>query len=185
MKKISLLLSHLLIPSYLYAQSPSANQLQMEYQDSLHDTGFIQHSLTSVYQISETTFYYLNDAFDDFYQTISFTTPIKDSTFDESKHYELVSVPLLSSDTHFIQLEIFGKLSNPNSAYLSNMTSDHTLYEHFGNSEVLDIYHCDVALGAGISFQTSSSTKIKILISNKNLPGYGDSNALIGFESQF
>ena len=185
MKKISLsLFASVLFPSILYAQSPT-NALQREYQNSLEEASLSAFSLNSIYKIPETTYHYLNNVFNNFSQKMQFTTSIVDSTFDDNQHYELISVPLISSNIDLIQLEIFGKLSNPNSAYLSNLSRDHALYEYFSHSETLDIYNSDIALGAGISFQTSPLTKIKILISNESLPGHGDSNALIGFDSKF
>ena len=168
-----------------YQQSIDEDQLQIDYQKSIDEDHLLSAPLRSVYQISERTYQYLDTAFSCFYQKLSFDTGIKNNTFNKSAHYEMLSVPLLSTNNNLIQLEVFGKLSDPNTFYLTNMSSDHTLYNYTANSQVLDIYSSDIGLGAGISFQTSDISKLKIIISDESLPGYGTSQALIGFESKF
>ncbi|MBB1273011.1 MULTISPECIES: hypothetical protein [Psychromonas] len=180
-----LVLSCLVAPSVSFAQENNQNQLQLDYQLSMNKVDFLDKPFSSFYHISEATYHYLDSVFSGFYQRISFETSIKDSTFKKSKQYEIISVPFISTNNQLVQFEIFGKLSDPNNDNRQTMTAGRTLYEYIENSEALDIYNSELSLGAGISFQTSPYSKIKVLISNKNLPGYGTSQALIGFESRF
>ncbi len=180
-----LVLSCLVTPTVSFAQDNNQNQLQLDYQLSMNKVDFLEKPFSSFYYISEATYHYLDSAFSGFYQRIAFETSIKDSTFKKSKQYEIISVPFISTNSQLVQFEIFGKLSDPNNENYQDMTPGRTLYEYIENSEALDIYNSELSLGAGISFQTSPYSKIKVLISNKNLPGYGTSQALIGFESRF
>lgn len=173
------------ITNVCYAQETTKNQLQLDYQESLNKVNFSQTPFSSVYYISEATYHYLDSAFNNFYQRLSFDTSIKNSTFKKSNQYEIISIPFIANNSQFIQFEVFGKLSDPKNDNIRDMTRDNVLYEYTENSEVLDVYNSELALGAGISFQTSPFSKIKVLISKKNLPGYGTSQALIGFESSF
>lgn len=97
----------------------------------------------------------------------------------------MVAIPLIPTNLGGFQLEFLGAFSNPGSQYLSNFSTDHLLYNYQSNSEEFDLYNSVLALGAAISFNTSSSSKIKIVISNNDIPSYGTSKALVGFESQF
>lgn len=173
------------ITNVCYAQETTKNQLQLDYQHSLNKVNFSQTPFSSVYYISEATYHFLDSTFNNFYQRLSFDTSIKNSTFKKSNQYEIISIPFIANNSQFIQFEVFGKLSDPKNDNLRDMTRDNVLYEYTENSEVLDVYNSELALGAGISFQTSPFSKIKVLISKKNLPGYGTSQALIGFESSF
>lgn len=173
------------ITNVCYAQEATKNQLQLDYQHSLNKVNFSQTPFSSVYYISEATYHFLDSTFNNFYQRLSFDTSIKNSTFKKSNQYEIISIPFIANNSQFIQFEVFGKLSDPKNDNLRDMTRDNVLYEYTENSEVLDVYNSELALGAGISFQTSPFSKIKVLISKKNLPGYGTSQALIGFESSF
>lgn len=184
-KSSALILVASFIVNICYAQESSKNQLQLDYQQSLSKVSFSRVPFSSVYYISEATYHYLDSAFNNFYQTLSFDTSIKDSTFQKSKQYEIISIPFIANNIKVVQFELFGKLSDPKNDNHRDMAQDNPLYEYFENSEVLDIYNSELSLGAGISFQTSPFSKVKVLISNKNLPGYGSSQALIGFESSF
>ena len=82
-------------------------------------------------------------------------------------------------------MELFGNFSDLSKQYLSNLSADHALHDYITNTEQLDIHDSSLSLGAGISFNTSQSSKIKFIISNREMPGYGDSKALIGFEKRF
>lgn len=180
-----LVLSYLVTPSVSFAQDNNQNQLQLDYQLSMKKVNFLEKPFSSFYYISEATYHYLDSAFNGFYQRITFDTSIKDSTFKKSKQYEIISVPFISNNSQLVQFEIFGKFSDHSNDNHRDMSPGRTLYEYIENSEALDIYNSELSLGAGISFQTSPYSKIKVLISNRNLPGYGASQALIGFESRF
>ena len=180
---IFILLSSFIAPSF--AKDLSRNQLQIDYQNSLNNVDFFDSPFISVYQIPEATYQYLNSAFSQFYRTVTFTTSIKDSTFAKSNQYEIISIPFIAANSNAVQFEVFGKLSDPDYNVRSEMTKNNVLYQYNENSDVLDIYNSTLSLGAGISYRTSPLSKIKVLFSNQNLPGYGNSQALIGFESQF
>lgn len=170
-----------------FAEKIPSNSLQVQYQKSIKQTK--QKStlllLAPVYHIPELTYQYLDAAFSDFYQKLSFNTSIANTTFKKNAYYQLIVIPIIPTNKEGFQLEIFGNFSDPFSQYLSNLSADQILYNYQSNSEEFDIYNSNLALGAGISFNISSNSKIKIVISNNDIPGYGMSKALIGFEAQF
>lgn len=141
--------------------------------------------LTSAAQIPEVTYRYLENVFSSFYKKLSFNTAIADSTFKNNLNSELISVPLIATNKQGLQMELFGNFSDPARQYLSNLSADNALHDYIANSEQIDFYHSDLSLGAGISFNTGQSSKIKVIISNSEMPGYGHSKALLGFETRF
>jgi hypothetical protein len=161
-----------------------SNSLQVEYIKS-HQQKWDILNLNAIYQIPSTTYQYLDDVFTSFYNTITFKTTIADSTFKNNAHYELVSIPLIAENTEGVHIELFGNFSDPSTQILSNFSTDQALYQYYSNTELLDIYDRSLSVGAGISFNASKETTIKVIISNKNMPGYGSSNALLGFETSF
>jgi hypothetical protein len=176
-----------LLSTYCFAEKIPSNSLQVQYQKSIKQIK--QKStlllLAPVYQIPEQTYQYLDAAFSSFYQKLSFNTSIANSTFKKNTYYHLIAIPIIPTNKDGFQLEIFGNFSDPFSQYLSNFSEDHLLYDYQSNTGEFDIYHSNLALGAGISFNTSSSSRIKIVISNNDIPGYGMSKTLIGFETKF
>ena len=136
------------------------------------------------YHLPKLTYHYLDAAFTTFYQKISFSTSIANSTFEKNSHYKLVAIPVIPANNKGFQLELFGHFSEPFSQSLSNFSADHLLYDYRANSKDFNIYNSTLSLGGGISFKTSRQSKVKIVISN-NIPGYGNSNALFGFETKF
>jgi hypothetical protein len=175
------------LSTYCFAEKTPSNSLQVQYQKSIKQIK--QKStlllLAPVYQIPERTYQYLDAAFSSFYQKLSFNTAIANSTFKKNTYYHLIAIPIIPTNKEGFQLEIFGNFSDPFSQYLSNLSEDHLLYDYQSNTGEFDIYNSNLALGAGISFNTSSNSRIKIVISNNDIPGYGMSKALIGFEAQF
>ena len=167
-----------------FADKLPTNELQLQYQKSIKQNS-TPFNLNPVFQIPEATYKYLDAAFASFYQKLSFDTSIANSTFKKNAYYQVVAIPIIPTNAGGFQLEIIGHFSDPASRYLSNLSADQILYNYRTNSDVLDLYNSDLALGAGISFNTSSNSKIKIVISNNDIPGYGTSRALVGFESQF
>ncbi|MFT6924890.1 MAG: hypothetical protein ACJAZP_000460 [Psychromonas sp.] len=170
-----------------FADMVPTNALQMQYQQNFKQTkqNPSEFYLNPVFQIPEATYKYLDSVFSSFYQRLSFNTSIANSTFKKNAYSQLVAIPIIPTNEDGFQLEFFGNFSNPSSQYLSNLSADHLLYNYRNNSEVFDIYNSDLALGAGISFNTGSDSKIKIVFSNNEIPGYGTSKALVGFESRF
>lgn len=169
-------------------QTPT-NALQVQYQKRLElqqkDNSSFTLNLSSVSQIPETTYRYLEEVFSSFSGKLTFNTSIIDSTFDENSYFQLISVPLVSPNNEGLQMELFGNLSDPSKQYLSNLSTDHALYDYIANTEQIDFQDSSLSLGAGISFNASETSKIKIVISNHKMPGYGDSQALLGFETRF
>lgn len=167
-----------------FAENMQTNSLQVPYQQSikLNSTAFY---LNPVFQIPEATYLYLDAVFTSFYQQLSFDTSIANSTFKKNAYSQVVAIPIIPTNAEGFQMELFGNFSNPDSQYLSNFSADHLLYNYRSSSENFDLYNSVLALGAGISFNTSSNSKIKIVISNNDIPGYGTSKTLVGFESQF
>ena len=143
--------------------------------------------LDSVTEIPEATYRYLEGVFTTFYKKITFNTSITDSTFTNCLESDLFAIPLIATNQQGLQLEVFGNFSDFSKQYLSNLPTDHPLYEHFINSEQssVDLLDNDLSLGAGISFNTSQSSKVKLVISNNDMPGYGGSRTLVGFETRF
>ena len=187
LKKLSFLL--FFSSSFCLAEQVPSNTLQAQYQKSIKQqsekTNTFSIDMDMVYQLPEKTYQYLDGIFSSFYRKLTFKTSITDSTFDKNAHYELFSVPLIADNPQGLQLELFGNFSNPSTQYLSNLSADHAQYDYLANFEQVDLYKQRLALGAGISFKTSQSSKIKIIISDGNMPGYGGSNALFGFEKKF
>lgn len=174
-----------------FALSTSANvpsnSLQVEYtKKSLQqneDTRLFD--MDSFYHIPIATYHCLDNIFTSFYNKVTFKTAIADSTFQNSEHYELVSIPLIAENEQGLQIEFFGSFSDLATQHLSNISSDQALYEYYSNTAQWDLYDSSFTIGAGISFNTSEQSKIKLLISSNEMPGYGTSNALVGFESKF
>lgn len=167
-----------------FSDQMPTNSLQLQNQKSFkqNSTAFY---LNPVFQIPEATYQYLDVAFTSFYQKLAFNTSIAKRIFKKNSYYQVVAIPLIPTNLGGFQLEFLGTFSNPGSQYLSNFSTDHLLYNYQSNSEEFDLYNSVLALGAAISFNTSSSSKIKIVISNNDIPSYGTSKALVGFESQF
>lgn len=137
-------------------------------------------------QLPTVTYLYLEKVFSNFYKKIVFSTTIADSTFHDTINSDQFSIPLIADNSSGIHLEIFGKFTDPTAQDLSNISPDHILYEYMTNTtSEIDFYQATFSISAGFSFNTSENSKIKIIISNNEIPGYGDSNTLIGFETRF
>ncbi|WP_413699184.1 hypothetical protein ACLKMH_16925 [Psychromonas sp. KJ10-10] len=142
-------------------------------------------SLDAVYQIPSKTYHYLDNIFTTFYKKITFNTEIAQSTFQSNAHYELIAIPLIAENEKGLKFELFGNFTNPVNVRLSNLSTDQTLSTYYSNTEQLDLYQSELSLGAGFSFKAGKESKIKLLISNNDMPGYGKSRALVGFETSF
>jgi hypothetical protein len=161
-----------------------SNSLQVEYKNHTEQSSSIL-SLNTVYNIPTVTYEYLDEVFTSFYNTITFNTDITDSTFKKSAQNELIAIPLILDNNQGVNFELFGNFSDPSTQKLSNVSSDQLLYNYMSSTEALDIYSSTMSLGAGFSFPAGENTKIKIILSNNEMPGYGNSNALVGFETSF
>ncbi|GLS91655.1 hypothetical protein GCM10007916_27240 [Psychromonas marina] len=161
-----------------------SNSLQVEYKKSNEQSSNLL-SLETVYQIPSSTYQYLDEIFTSFYNKLTFNTTIADSTFENNSHYELIAIPLIAENAKGLQIELFGNFSDPATQRLSNISNDQAMSNYYSNTELLDIYESSLSIGAGISFNASDDTKIKVIISNNSMPGYGSSNALLGFETSF
>lgn len=142
-------------------------------------------SLEGVYQIPSKTYLYLDNVFTSFYKKITFKTDIAKSTFQNNAHYELISIPLIAENEKGLQFEVFGNFTDPTTNRFSNLSEDQALSTYYSNTSKLDIYQSQLSVGAGVSFNTTKNSKIKVLISNNDMPGYGKSKALLGFETSF
>tara|TARA_R110001583_G_scaffold1612_1_gene12694 strand:- start:51633 stop:52199 length:567 start_codon:yes stop_codon:yes gene_type:complete len=142
-------------------------------------------SLDMVYQIPNKTYDYLDNALISFYKKITFNTGITKSTFKNSAHYELIAIPLIAENEKGVQFEVFGNFTDPATDRLSNFSQDQALSSYYSNTAQLDIYQSQLSIGAGVSFNATKNSKIKVLISNSDMPGYGKSRALLGFETSF
>ena len=167
-------------------QSPS-NELQDQKRVGLEykDEQSLASELRSVTQIPEATYRHLEDVFSSFYKKLTFNTSITDSTFEDNLNSELIAVPLIATNEQGLQMELFGNFTDPSRQYLSNISADNALHDYIAHSELSDIYESDLSLGAGISINTGQSSKIKFIISNHEMPGYGNSTALLGIETRF
>ena len=183
----TVIISTLLPSSFCLATEIPSNSLQMEYQKKglQQTTEKNLLGLDTVYQIPTKTYTYLNEVFTSFYNKITFNTNIADSTFENSAHYELVSIPLIAENEQGLKIELFGNFSDPTTHFLSNFSDDQALSNYYSSTQLLNIYNSELSLGAGISFNTGENSKIKVIISNRDMPGYGNSNALLGFETSF
>jgi len=168
------------------ANVPS-NGLQVEYQKNSQQEIQTTASLNidTIYHIPVATYHYLDNVFTSFYNKVIFNTDIKNSTFQDSTHYELVSIPFIAENEEGLQIELFGNFFDPSMQRLSNISADQALYNYYSSTEQWDLYDCSFSIGAGVSFNTGEQSKIKVLISSSEMPGYGTSNALLGFESKF
>jgi len=166
------------------AEEVPSNSLQVEYQNQeLASTA--QFTMDDLYHIPVATYQYLDDIFTSFYNKVTFKTTIADNTFKNSAHYELVSIPLIAENKQGIQIELFGNFSDPLTQQLSNVSTDQALHSYYSNTALLNINESSFSMGAGVSFNTSDESKIKLIISNNEMPGYGSSNALLGFQTKF
>lgn len=166
--------------------SPEGNSLNpylKGYNNTQHQVDLL--SLKSVYQIPSITYHYLDSVFTSFYKKVTFNTEISQSTFQNNAHYELIAIPLIAENDKGLKFELFGNFTNPVNVRLSNLSNDQTLSIYYSNTEQLDIYQSELSLGAGFSFKAGKESKIKLLISNNEMPGYGKSRALVGFETSF
>lgn len=137
-------------------------------------------------QLPTVTYLYLEKVFSNFYKKIVFSTTIADSTFHDTINSDQFSIPLIADNSRGIHLEIFGKFTDPTAQDLSNISPDHILYEYMTNTtNEIDFYQATFSMSAGFSFKTGENSEIKIIISNNEIPGYGDCNTLIGFETRF
>ena len=175
--------------AHCFAAQAPANALQIQSQKKVEsefqDEPSFLSDLHLVSQLPETTYRYLENIFASFYKKLSFSTVIVDSTFEDNLNSELISVPLIATNKQGVHIELFGNFSDPARQYLSNLSADHALHDYIANSEQIDFSNSTLSLGAGISFNTGQSSKIKIIISNNEMPGYGNSTTLVGFETRF
>lgn len=170
--------------SFCNADDVPSNSLQVEYQNleiALSD----KLNIDTLYHIPAVTYRYLDEVFTNFYNKVTFKTTIADSTFKNSEHYQLVAIPLIAQNKEGVQFELFGHFSDPATQSLSNISADQALYHYYSSTEQLDLYNSSLSIGAGFSFNTSEFSKVKVIISNTEIPGYGTSNALVGFETRF
>jgi hypothetical protein len=183
----TIVITALFSSSFCFATETPSNSLQVEFKRHLEqpekDTSIL--SLDTVYQIPTKTYDYLDEIFTSFYNNSTFNNTVTKSTFENSSHYELIAVPLVAENTQGVQIELFGNFSNPASNRFSNFSQDQALSNYYSNTQQLNIQQSDLSVGAGISFNASTNSKIKVIISNNDMPGYGSSNALLGFETSF
>lgn len=143
-------------------------------------------TLNAVKLIPETTYQYLERVFSSFYHKITFNTSITTNTFKNKLNSDVVAIPLIAENEKGLQLEVFGNFFDVSRPYQSHISVDHALHEHMNNSEQSEfLLDREIALGAGFSFKTSQSSKVKVIISNDDIPGYGNSTTLVGFETRF
>lgn len=169
-----------------FAVQPSTDVFKSDYQQSFKvsplDSGF---QLDAITKIPKATYNYLENIFSSFYTNMTFNTEIANSTFKDGLQSDVFSLPLIANNSRGIRLELFGNFSDLSKQYLSNLSTDHALYESMVNTQQTDILNDDLSLGAGVSFNTGKSSKIKIIMSNNDMPGYGSSRTLVGFETSF
>jgi len=170
------------------AAQVQSSDLQAAYKKSIEtqiDKSSFGLGFNSVSRMPKATYQYLDAIFTSFYHKITFKTSITDSTFIDNSHYELFSIPLITPSEQGVQLELYANFSNPSTQYLSNLSRDHALYDYISSLEQFDLYNSQLSVGAGMSFNTGQYSKIKFIISNGKMPGYGESSALLGFETKF
>lgn len=165
-----------------FAAPTPANYLQVEYQQSSSIKKIPSTTLESLSTIPKKTYTYLSHILDSFYNVVTFQNNKKESKRINNNAF---SIPIIANNKNGFQFEVFGRLADPSLTYLSNLSSDHALFNYISNAEQFNINNCDIALGAGVSFQTGKNSRIKIIISNSNIPGFGDSTTLFGFETHF
>jgi hypothetical protein len=171
---------------YCSAEQLPIDTFNINYQNSAQaDLSPFNEDLSYISNISVKTYQYLDQAFSSFYKKLTFNTDICDNTLEQNAHHEIVAIPLLPINKEGLQLEVFGNFADPSSQYLSNLSNDHINSDYLANSHQYSISNQDMSIGAGVSFNTSTHSKIKIIISNTDLPGYGNSSALFAFETQF
>jgi len=173
--------------SYCFAVNVPSNSLQVEYQKNSKKKEAESDLLSfdTVYQIPTKTYSYLDQVFTSFYNKLTFNTAITDSTFETNSHYELVSIPLIAENEQGLQIEVFGNFTDSRSKRFVHYSNDQAMSNYYSNTHELNIYDSELSIGAGISFNTGKMSKVKIIISNSDMPGYGNSNALLGFETSF
>ena len=174
---IAIFSSNVLFASPLKSTKPDSNIMFQENHDFF--------SISTFYYIPDQTYQYLSDVFLGFHKQLSFSTSIKNSTFQQSNYNEVVSLPLIADNKYGLHFEIFGNLSDPDTSYLSNLPNGHSIYNYYTDTGTFELGSSEIALGAGFSIHTSQNTKLKIIVSDGDLPGYGSSNTLIGFETIF
>lgn len=173
--------------SACFAVNVPSNSLQVEYKkhSKKQESESELLSFDTVYQIPSKTYSYLDQVFTSFYNKLTFNTAITDSTFETNSHYELVSIPLVAENEQGLQVEVFGNFTDPTSKRFSHYSNDQVMSNYYSNTHELNIYDSELSIGAGISFKTGEQSKVKVIISNSDMPGYGNSNALLGFETSF
>ena len=176
----------LCITGSCFAEEMPDNTFNTKYQRTTQaDLSTFNDDLTYISQIPIKTYQYLDQAFSSFYQKLTYNTDICDSTLKKNAHHEIISIPLLPTNKKGIQFEVFGNFADPSSQYLSNLSDDHINSGYLSNSQQYSLFEQDVSFGAAASFNTSKHSKIKVFISNADIPGYGSTNALLAFEKQF
>ena len=180
--KVIVLILTLLVSNSLFAIQKQSQTLQTEYQSKQTSESFV---LSTVYNIPEHTYNYLSDIFNSFYERAKFNTSITNSTFDTGKYHEIVSLPFIAENKYGLHFEVFGNISDSKTSYLSNLPKNVTIFDYYTDSGTFDLEHSNMTLGAGFGFNASKTTKIKLIVSDGDLPGYGSSNALVGFETIF
>jgi hypothetical protein len=172
--------------TYCFAVPSSPDIFESKYQQSFSvPTQEPKFEINTVTKIPKATYNYLENVFSSFYNKVAFNTEITSSTFKDGLQSDVFSLPLIANNSKGIKLELFGNFCDLSKQYLSNLSTDHALYNSLANSQQTDLLNDDIALGAGVSFNTGKSSKIKIIMSNNDMPGYGNSRTLVGFETSF
>ncbi|AGH81358.1 hypothetical protein PCNPT3_07100 [Psychromonas sp. CNPT3] len=179
----ALLLITLFFSFNCFAKAIPANALQVEFQQSnAIDNKVPRTTLDSLYALPKNTYTYISDVLGSFYNVVTLR---KAKKREDVLHSSAFSIPLINDHKKGFQFEVFGRLSDPSLDYLSNLSADHALYNYISNTRQVDINDYDLSLGAGVSFQTGENSRIKLIISNSEIPGFGDSTTLLGFETRF
>lgn len=144
-----------------------------------------QQDLPYLYLIPKKTYQYLDQAFSSFYKKLSYESTICETTLEQNVHHDIVAIPLIPANKEGLQFEVFGNFAAPSSQFLSNLSDDHVYSNFLANSTEFGSTTQDVTFGAGLSFNTGSSSKIKVIVSNEDIPGHGTSSALFAFETEF
>jgi len=166
------------------ANEVPTNSLQVEYKKQKRESKE-RFNISNFYRIPVATYQYLDTVFTSFYNKVTFKTTITDSTFKNNAHYELVALPLIAENKEGLQLELFGNFSSSSTPSFSNFSADQALYDYYSNTAQNDDYNGSFSVGAGFSFKAGERSKIKVVISNNDMPGYGASTALLGFQTRF
>ncbi|WP_432452961.1 MULTISPECIES: hypothetical protein [unclassified Agarivorans] len=140
---------------------------------------------SSLLRLSAEQFALLGHLFEQAYQKTDFSPTLTNSYFAESDLYELVAIPVVQTPFNSFRLELFSHIYDPKYSVYTQLHKD-SIYHGLGRRQLAYLADkSEFAVGLGFVAPLSEYLSLKTIISNHDIPGYGDSKFSLGFEFKY